>query len=664
MREALGIPAIEDMAQFRQWVLHGADKVPLRVDGNGRAKSTDPTTWSELRDALDGLQRGRGVGLGFVFSESDPYVGIDLDNAVHDDGSVKPWAQKIVDLFDGSYTEISLSGRGLHIITRGQLPDGWTGNSTRVGDGHVEIYCEKRYFTMTLNVLDGHTEARKRNIQLAKFGYDYGFLTPTPVPPEPARLANSGLAARPFPLEVFPEYAQKFAKAVAATTKTSVDAVAFVLLAAASAIVGLWTEVRITTNWVELCHLFACLVARSGDRKTAIFKLVNKPLELLETEIREEAEHVVQDARSMAEVLETKIAGLKNGLKQEMKKVSSDPQTLTAIEESMKTLAAELEEAKAVRSPTLVVSDCTSEKLVMLLAENSERLALVSGDTPFWGLVSGRYTEGAPRIEIFLSAHSGEAYRDHRVSRAENVLKEPRLAISIGTQPCVIRDLQKKPELDNRGLISRFVFCKPPTMRGFRDTTLVNMPDGVESAYVLRMLALGRKAREHGVSVRLSFSNEAAEEFEQWHADLEPRLRPGEDLASLSSFPDKLPATIARIAGLLHVLQERKGTEIGRDTFEDAAKVVDFLIDQFRNVFDLIGRSPSSPLAGRIRDWVQSEGLHTFTRRQCQHDGPGQRHTVEQIQEALEELENEDFLRLAKERPSGRGKETVRATVL
>jgi putative DNA primase/helicase len=64
---------------------------------------------------------------------ASPYVGIDLDGCRDPQtGVIEPWALEVVRLLD-SYTEVSPSGRGLHIWVRGFLPEG--GNRR----GQVEI---------------------------------------------------------------------------------------------------------------------------------------------------------------------------------------------------------------------------------------------------------------------------------------------------------------------------------------------------------------------------------------------------------------------------------------------------------------------------------------------------------------------------------------------
>jgi hypothetical protein len=82
-----------------------------------------------------------------VFSVTDPFCGIDLDDCLDAEGNVKPWARRIVERFGDTYMEISPSGCGLKIWIRGGVPANLAGVS--VGDGQIEIYDHARYFTVT-----------------------------------------------------------------------------------------------------------------------------------------------------------------------------------------------------------------------------------------------------------------------------------------------------------------------------------------------------------------------------------------------------------------------------------------------------------------------------------------------------------------------------------
>jgi putative DNA primase/helicase len=140
----------EELRARPQWVVWKAvgdrpDKVPYSARTARRASSTDLLTWSTFQEALEAYENGDYAGLGFVFSSADPYTGIDLDDCVDADGEIAGWALEIVRYFD-SYTELSATGTGLHVIVRGEIPN------RRKGD--VEVYSSKRYFTVTGHVVE------------------------------------------------------------------------------------------------------------------------------------------------------------------------------------------------------------------------------------------------------------------------------------------------------------------------------------------------------------------------------------------------------------------------------------------------------------------------------------------------------------------------------
>jgi putative DNA primase/helicase len=139
----------EELKLRPQWVVWQAvgekpDKVPYSPKTGRKASSTDLLTWGTFEEALAAYENGEYAGLGFVFSSADPYTGVDLDDCVDEDGEIALWALEIVRYFD-SYTELSATGSGLHIIVRGNVPN------RRKGD--VEVYSSKRFFTVTGHVV-------------------------------------------------------------------------------------------------------------------------------------------------------------------------------------------------------------------------------------------------------------------------------------------------------------------------------------------------------------------------------------------------------------------------------------------------------------------------------------------------------------------------------
>jgi putative DNA primase/helicase len=142
----------EELRQRLQWLVWKLEerggkptKVPYIAGGVGKASSTDSETWRTFEKAVAALRTGRYDGIGFVFSSGDPYAGVDLDGCRNPEtGGLEEWAAKILKDLDG-YAEVSPSGKGVHIIVRGKAP-----NKKR---GRVEAYSERRFFTMTGQVL-------------------------------------------------------------------------------------------------------------------------------------------------------------------------------------------------------------------------------------------------------------------------------------------------------------------------------------------------------------------------------------------------------------------------------------------------------------------------------------------------------------------------------
>src|SRR5215207_6576709 len=145
-----------NIRDLRQWVCWRSEerdgkltKIPYSPLTGSRASSTNPDTWASYSEAVAAYRDGGYNGLGFVFTKEDEFVGVDLDHCLHPKtGEVEPWAREIIDELD-SYTEVSPSGTGVHILLNATLPDG------RNRKGPVEVYSHGRYFTVTGKHLEG-----------------------------------------------------------------------------------------------------------------------------------------------------------------------------------------------------------------------------------------------------------------------------------------------------------------------------------------------------------------------------------------------------------------------------------------------------------------------------------------------------------------------------
>ena len=153
-------PALEELQGHPQWVCWRQEerqgkrtKVPYSPTTGRRAESDNPATWATYEHACRAYKRSLQTkrpyhGMGFMFHRD--YTGVDLDHCVNEDGSIDSWAQAYLDRLP-SYAEYSPSQTGVHILVRATVP---SGVRRRVPDAPrpdaaIELYCERRYFTVT-----------------------------------------------------------------------------------------------------------------------------------------------------------------------------------------------------------------------------------------------------------------------------------------------------------------------------------------------------------------------------------------------------------------------------------------------------------------------------------------------------------------------------------
>lgn len=137
----------KELKNLRQWVGVGFDsKVPMRIDTLFPASSTAPETWCSFNEATEAIRLGEISYPGFVFCDNG-IVGIDIDEGYDEDGLMSNLAADIIGECE-SYTEKSKSGRGFHILLKGDLP--FKGKNNLKG---VEIYKTARFFIMTGDVV-------------------------------------------------------------------------------------------------------------------------------------------------------------------------------------------------------------------------------------------------------------------------------------------------------------------------------------------------------------------------------------------------------------------------------------------------------------------------------------------------------------------------------
>ncbi|WP_367009435.1 phage/plasmid primase, P4 family [Staphylococcus capitis] len=163
----------DELKQLNNWCVWKFEKrngkrtkIPFNAETGEFAKSNDKSTWSSYETVVN----AKGVdGIGFFFEP--PYLGIDIDDIDDDLHRFKQGDKldNIVSEFNEafkSYTEVSPSGNGLHIIVKGKIP------GTRRRKGNIEMYDSGRFFTMTGKSIGKYKDVTEVSKQVFKTIYD------------------------------------------------------------------------------------------------------------------------------------------------------------------------------------------------------------------------------------------------------------------------------------------------------------------------------------------------------------------------------------------------------------------------------------------------------------------------------------------------------------
>lgn len=158
-------------------------KIPYNAKSGYLAESDNPATWASFEQAIAAASNFDGIG--YVFSDDDPYTGIDLDDCI-DGERIAPWAETLLLQFN-SYSEVSPSGTGIKIWVEGKAPTSAKPRKDKIpadlippdAPGTIEIYPTRRFFTMT----GWHIEGMPLDIRYANGALTglYDQLRPSPM---------------------------------------------------------------------------------------------------------------------------------------------------------------------------------------------------------------------------------------------------------------------------------------------------------------------------------------------------------------------------------------------------------------------------------------------------------------------------------------------------
>jgi hypothetical protein len=445
---------------------------------------------------------------------------------------------------------------------------------------------------------------------------------------------------------------------IAEATETPRELSALLCLAAVATACQGRFSVRPEPGYFEPVNMWTAPAMNSGQRKSAVHKLATGPLVDWE---REQCIQVASQRQAIESRLKTdqaRVAKLRARYAGE-----DDPGRQEAAQQEIEKIEAAMPELPAL--PRLFTQDVTPEHLGTMMADQSERMAILSDEGGIFDILAGRYSSGIPNLDLFLQAHSGSPVRVDRGSRPSVLLNHPLLTMGLSPQPDVLRALSTKPGFRGRGLLARFLYALPESKMGYRDLQPRQVPEHVVERYAEGIRALvamvpryDEKRKEH-IPHTLSFDGDAYGVWKDHQRRIEVELRQEGRFAGMTDWAGKLPGAVARLAALLHCARHALSgagpidRQIDPDTMQRAVAVGELLAEHALVVFDLMNDDGLLESARKAWQHITSGGLTAFTFRELWHPMRGTFPATAEFEPVVETLQDHGLILPVGNRPPG-----------
>ena len=456
----------------------------------------------------------------------------------------------------------------------------------------------------------------------------------------------------PFDIELLPRPFRSWIDDIAERLQCPPDFPAVAAMVSVAGIVGRKIGIcpQEKTDWLVVPNLWGAVIGRPGIMKTPALQEPLNILKRMEIDAKNQHDQEMQDyagAQTIARATrKVKEAELKAVIKNE-----GDADEI--VGELM-----QLDKSLPVRR-RYMVNDGTVEKLGEILCENSNGVTVFRDEMT--GLLKGLDKQGQEGARAFyLEFWNGNGrYTFDLIGRGTIDIPAAILSLIGGIQPGPLSDYLRKAAsggAGDDGLLQRFQLAVWPdcprhwkNVDRFPNTAARQLAnetcDRLDS---LRVCEIGAEFDPFGSIPYLRFDPAAQECFNAWRAELEPRLRSGNEHPSMESHLAKYRSLVPTLALLIHLCDNPRGGAIPIESIERAVLWARYLETHARRIYSSIAHRSTGAahtLAAKIEEGSLADGFTARDVYRPQWSGLTERDTA---QLAVDVLQDHGWLRSEK----------------
>jgi hypothetical protein len=455
--------------------------------------------------------------------------------------------------------------------------------------------------------------------------------------PEPGPLDQHS-SLPDFPVEALSGIGRDIVEKVAEVNQVDPALPASLYLGALSTCCARKSRIDLITH-SEPLNLYLCPISGSGTRKSSTQSVMVQPCSEYQKNRQEAMSGVIREAQNALRIKEKRLEKLQKRAADE-----DDSAKRRRVEQETSDLVRNLAENPLPKAPIYLVDDITSEKLGVIMAENGERMGIISPEGGLFEIMAGLYSkDGVGNIDLLLKAHTGDCWSSHRIGREAQTMEAPALTLCLAVQSEVIEEAGKNHHFRGKGLLARFLYARCKSQIGYRKRQTIRIPPALIQTYKNHVFSL-MDMPFFDTNLRLSTDGQLV--WDELYNDVEREMRPGESLEYLPDWGSKLPGEVARIAGLLHFAEhgpKAVGLPISVNIVSASAVIGAYFKEHAIAVFQLMQEDTRLKLARQILQYIGRIRPETFRERDVL------RHTCiptnEDVEQGLKVLADRGYIR-------------------
>ena len=406
-------------------------------------------------------------------------------------------------------------------------------------------------------------------------------------------------------------------KAVSAATETPVELATGNCLATVATAVHGKIIVRVKPGYTEPLNIWVATFLEPGNRKTAVLIATTKALITWEATKREKEKPRIQAIESERKNQQERIKRLRQQYgRAPFEELGEIQHEILKIENEMVPVPV---------YPKVWVDDVTPEHFGTLLGWHGGWMAIISSEGGIIEIIAGRYNGGIPNLDVFLKSHAGDPVRVDRGSRDPVDIERPATTFGLSPQPDVLKGMAEKKGFRGRGLLGRFLYFLPKSNLGHRTLVTEAVPEAVSNRWegLIHTLLDIEPQKNDADQVEpfvLDLSRAAYAEWFEFQKVVEPEMADGGRFESMKDWAGKLPGAAARLAGLLHCVNnpgQPWAEKISVETMQQALDLAATFASHAEIAFELMGADQAIEGAKRVWRWIEKGGHEFFTRSDC-----------------------------------------------